>query len=88
MRAWRAVLKAKRFAAGGIEDLEVRRRLGVPSIDCLVRKRRLVYFARVLVSGFDELLSLMFVRGRSGELPKWTQTIVQDHIRVASWETC
>ena len=58
-------------------DLEIRKYLEVPSIDCLVRKRRLYYFSRIACSNCVQLHALLqqVVNGR--RLP-WVELICDD----------
>ena len=47
MRLWRRIANSPRFNREALSDLTVRRGLGVPSIDCYIRRRRLAYLDRL-----------------------------------------
>ena len=77
MRLWRRIADRARFKAGSSSDVEVRRSLGVVSLDCLVRKRRLKYLGRLLRAGIPALTAMLSVRGQAGK-PTWVDTITSD----------
>jgi hypothetical protein len=69
-----------RFDASALSDLRVRTDLDMPSIDCVLMKRRLLYVLRLLEAGPPALLSLLRVEWRGERLP-WT---VQMHLDFAA----
>ena len=77
MRLWRRIANRPRFKAGGFSDVEVRRSLGVVSLDCLIRKRRLKYLGRLLRASIPALSAMLSVRGQAGR-PTWVDTITND----------
>lgn len=46
-RVWRRVDGNPRFARTSVSDEQVRSRLGAPSIDCYIRRKRLIYLTRI-----------------------------------------
>lgn len=55
MTAWRAVSDNTRDGQKTIQDVDVQKLLHVSSVDCVVRRRRRGYFARVCRSDFMQL---------------------------------
>jgi hypothetical protein len=79
MRVLRRVADAMRFGPGCGSDRAVRERLGYPSIDCVLQRRRLLYAARLVRAGPKALLALLSVRDSNGEpaMP-WTKQLRGD----------
>ena len=77
-RVWRAIAFCPRYAAGGQTDVEVRRLLGVPSIDCVARSHRLRYLARLSDVSFPALNVLLQQRVSSGARLPWVKLILSD----------
>ena len=77
MRLLRRLAGAMRFDATARSDLRVRLDLDMPSIDCVLIKRRLVYAARLLEAGPSALLALLRVEWRGARLP-WTVQLHAD----------
>ena len=64
-----------------LSDLEVRKKLGISSIEVRLRKRRLMYMSRLLVHGPASLKALLAVRAGVSETdkrPPWTEQIIDD----------
>ena len=81
MRIWRRIAgKHWQGKSSGVTDAQLRRELQVPSIDCLVRKRRLKYLPRLLskTHGLESLLALLSVRTPAGECLPWVHLIKRD----------
>ena len=83
MRVLRRVCGAMRMPGNRISDIEVRRRLLVPSVQHVVRRNRLVYLASVLRSPAVHLKALIAVKQPSGLPQPWTESVRQD--LVALW---
>ena len=85
MRVLRKVVGCERFDAGSeYTDLDVRRILNMPSIECILRRRRLLYLCRLLRHGPNSLHALSSAstcERETNSLP-WTDTIVRDLVRV------
>ena len=62
MRVWRRVVGDCRFRKTEFTDKQVRDILQVPSLDCLVRRRRLMYLGRVARADLDPLHALLQAR--------------------------
>ena len=67
-----------RFGKTEMSDREVRVRLGVPSLDSLVRQRRLLYLSRVARSPNQTLFALIRARGPKGEFTTWLRPFFRD----------
>ena len=67
-----------RFSAGAATDLQVRERLSIPSLDCIVRRRRLLYFGRLVLESVPILNLLLQSRGSRGTLLPWVQVVMND----------
>ena len=78
MKLWRRIVGSPRFSSSCYSDLEVRARLHVPSIDCLIRRNRLKYLGRLLRSDVRSLLAMLSVRDARGQRLAWAETIVGD----------
>ena len=79
MRVLRRIADAVRAGPGCGTDRAVREKLGYPSIDCVLQRRRLLYAGRLLRAGHKHLIALLSVRDSIGEpaLP-WTQQFRKD----------
>jgi len=77
-RVWRRVLGKPRFGRTDVCDADVRAALRVPSIDCLIRKRRLLYVSRIAKAGIPSLHALLQLRDVSGRFLPWLQLIISD----------
>ena len=60
------------------KDLEVRMTLGLPSIECRLRRRRLMYLPRLVNKGPASLAVLLSVRGPNGRRMPWAEQIARD----------
>ena len=78
MRVWRRVAGNPRYERTSWTDLDIRIRLQVPSIDCIVRKRRLCYLARVAKCKFDALHAALQAFGPKGQRMPWIDLIIED----------
>jgi len=78
MRVWRRIIGDPRYRRTQYSDLEVRQVLGVDSIDCAVRKRRLMYIGRVVNADLPALHALLAARGPAGEPQEWLKLIMRD----------
>ena len=75
---WRRVASRPRFDATALSDEAVRAELKVPSIDCHVRQRRLLYLSRIIHSTVTPLKALLTFISPRGELMPWTKLVVAD----------
>ena len=71
------------FEGGGPTDFEVRVKLGVPSIDCLLTRFRLQYLARVL-RGPRQLRALL-AQTFNGRRLSWVDLIIEDMRKLAAF---
>ena len=78
MRVWRRIVGKPRYKRVSMSDVDVRSRLCIPSLDCLMRKKRLKYLARLAVSDVWPLRASLQLRGPNGELPPWVKLICED----------
>ena len=78
MRLWRRVSSDPRFGRPCYSDLEIRKYIGVPSIDCIVRRRRLIYLSQMLRSDVLPLQALIQCRGKDNDLLPWAHMIIHD----------
>ena len=78
MRAWRRIVGDPRFGKTKWSDEQIRKFLGVPSIDAHVRKLRLSYFARVANVNFDALHATLQARTKIGTYLPWVQMVTND----------
>ena len=78
MRLWRRVAGDPRFGRTTWSDVEVRRWLDVPSIDCYMRKKRLKYFSRLARADFDALHAALQSKSRNGDPVPWVSMITRD----------
>ena len=78
MRLWRRIANEPRFQRCAHTDLEIRRQLGVPSLDCLTRKRRLKYLSRMLRSDVQCLQVLLQCKNKDGSRLPWAELMIND----------
>ena len=78
MRSWRRVAGDPRYGKTVFSDYEIRVLLGVPSIDCYVRKRRLLYMSRLAAANFDALHAALQAKGTNGSKMPWINTLADD----------
>ena len=65
--------------AGRVNDLQVRRRLNAPSLESLIRQRRLLYFATLMRSDAHALISMLSVVDNDGSpLLPWARVLFED----------
>ena len=76
MRCLRRLVDQCRYGPSA-SDLEVRLKLKAPSVDCVLRCKRLVYFGRVVRQGPTELHSLLAPCPPLPRLP-WVQLVLED----------
>ena len=69
MRVLRRIACDCRFGRPSHTDLEIRVKLGQPSIDCLLRRRRLLYASRILTTKHLALIAVLSLRVKSNRLP-------------------
>ena len=85
MRVLRRIAGACRFdASNKLTDLDVRRRLGAPSMHCLIIRQRLTLLCTVLRDGSTSLKLLLATSGRGidGEKMPWVRLIRNDLERL------
>ena len=80
MQAARRVANSRRFGQDNCpSDLEVRVRLNLPSIECRLRRLRLLYLPRMIQKGPSSLATMLCMHGdKAGETMPWTAQIVDD----------
>jgi len=78
MRVWRRVLGDPRFQRTAWIDAEVRNLLGVPSLDCYIRQRRLIYFSRLTRVDFDALHAVLQAKDKFGAKLPWIKMLTHD----------
>ena len=78
MKAWRRVVNDPRYQKTRMTDVQVRQMLQVASLDCALRKRRLLYFSRLTRVDLDPLKAILQQRTPRGELLPWAQLLLQD----------
>ena len=74
MRVARRILGKPRFDHICPSDLQVRTQLGCPSLDCVLRRKRLIYLGWVA----PVLHALLQSRSPLGTPPPWVRLIVDD----------
>jgi hypothetical protein len=77
MRVLRRILGRPRYKAGGVTDLFVRTKLIAMSIDCIMRRARLKYIARLVRSGTHIVLNLVSQVDGDTRLP-WMKLLISD----------
>lgn len=78
MRVWRRVAGDPRYCKTRWNDLEVRTLLGVPSLDCYMRQKRLIYLSRLAGAKFDALHAVLQQKGNHGEYLPWVNMLIDD----------
>ena len=78
MRVLRRILGQPRYAAGGITDRLVRTSLGALSIDCIARRARLKYIARLVRSGTHVVLNLVMQWSDGNRRLPWMDLLIND----------
>ena len=78
MKVWRRVVGQPRYQKSEMTDLQVRQKLGVPSIDCYLRQKRLLYFSRLARAEIPALHASLQARGLKGEPMPWARQILND----------
>ena len=80
MRVYRRIHGHCRYKANdNIADLAVRRIGGIPSIDCLLRRARLRFLARISRSDHQPLKAILSLTFKGKHLP-WVQLVNQDMV--------
>ena len=82
MRALRRIAGKMRYDHTAGTDLHARQALCAPSIDCLLRRKRLLYLRRLIVDGPAVLQALLAVDAPLDPLP-WTKLVIADLDSVA-----
>ena len=59
-------------------DAEVRNALGIPSLDCHMRRKRLLYLSRLQPAQLPPLMALLQTRGDRGEVMPWMRLVSTD----------
>ena len=77
-RVWRRVDGNPRFARTSVSDEDVRSRLGVPSIDCCIRRKRLIYLTRLSPADLPPLLALLQTHSDLEERLPWANLVLAD----------
>ena len=77
-RLWRRVLGQPRFKSSPLRDCQVRKVLGIPSLDCVLRKRRLKYISRLARCELPPLHALLQAKNCLGKALPWVELIVSD----------
>ena len=77
MRVLRSVAAKPRFSAAAWSDRKVRHFLQMPSVDCLVRQRRLCYLTRLQPSDLKPLLAILQATC-NGKVMPWIDMICND----------
>lgn len=77
MRVLRRICNECRYGEKTIRDIEVRKKLLAPSMDCLLMRGRLRYLSRIVKGSPKALLCLLFSTPGNKKLP-WTLRIVED----------
>ena len=78
MRAWRRVANDPRYRRTKFTDVAVRQMLQVASLDCALRRRRLLYFSRLTRVALEPLHAVLQQRTPAGELLLWVKLFFQD----------
>mmetsp|Transcript_132726 Transcript_132726/g.264871 ORF Transcript_132726/g.264871 Transcript_132726/m.264871 type:complete len:539 (+) Transcript_132726:2-1618(+) len=78
MKCWRRIVGDPQYRRTKYSDLQVRTLLQVVSIDCLIRQRRLLYFARVARAGIEPLIALLQQRAKDGSRLPWVALLIDD----------
>ena len=78
MRVWRRIANCPRFNGQAGKDVEVRKALNVPSIDCYMRKRRLAYLCRLVACDVAPLLGILQIRDSQQVRLPWCRLVLND----------
>ena len=84
MRLHRRIHDCMRHDDSADSDLEVRQRHTIPSVDCVIMRKRLLYLRRVMTHRPPTLLALLHCRVNSRLLP-WVTLITEDLQYVRDW---
>ena len=77
-RIWRRVAKLPRFSSAALSDLHVRALLNVPSVDCYLRRRRLMYLHRLYDASLPILNILLQQTSPTGARLPFAETVLND----------
>jgi hypothetical protein len=77
MRVLRRITGDMRFSEDTVSDIEVRRKVGMPSIDCVLQQNRLKYLRRVLVNRPRVLVAALHQQPNDRILP-WVKLVLED----------
>ena len=77
MRVLRRISDDCSFGEKTIRDIDVRKKLQAPSIDCLLMRGRLRYLARIVKATPRALLALLFAAPKGKQMP-WYSPIIED----------
>jgi hypothetical protein len=77
MRVVRRIAGCSRFNAEAESDVNVRKTLGVPSVDCLIQQARLLYLRRILANKPTSLTLVLGIQHNGLRLP-WVVLILND----------
>ena len=78
MRVLRRISGDVNFGHSEVSDLQVRIAVGVPSLDCLLQRKRLLYLQIYAVCHHNSLLALLGWRTPDGTMLPWVQLIASD----------
>jgi len=78
MRVWRRVVGQPCYEKSEMSNLQIRQKLGVPSLDCHLRQKRLLYLSRLARADIPALHAALQTRGLKGEPMPWVQQIFND----------
>ena len=85
MRPLRRIANKSCFSAeDNVDDHTVRSTLGQPSVECVLRQRRLLYLVRIVLSAPPSLLALLQFRSPAGVGLPWARMVLEDV--VCLWE--
>ena len=77
-RLWRRIFGEPRFCRVESSDYEVRSALGIPSLDCFVRRRRLRYLSHLSAVNLPALRALLQAADGRGRRMPWIVLILDD----------
>jgi hypothetical protein len=85
MRLCRRIANAVRFDA--LSDIAVRRLLSVPSLDCIIRRRRLQHLSAIIQADIGSLVALLAATDGSVDKKRmpWTLLIIEDMRQLQSY---
>ena len=78
MRTWRRIADDPRYQKTHFTDIEIKRKLNIPSLDCFVRKRRLIYWSRLSRANFDALHAMLQAKTKHGKPLPWVAMLITD----------